>query len=118
MECGHAGRRGLGGRAALLRAHPRLPPPFFSQSVGALQDGDARKLLAGSQNLNFRRDGMEVRGGWRRVGGGGTMKRNNAKRSRFSPPHTRTHQVTPCFGEDGSYADWDAVNALWEHAFT
>ena len=42
------------------------------------------------------------------------------KRSRFSlpPPPTHTHQVVPCFGEDGSYADWDAVNALWEHAFT
>lgn len=27
-------------------------------------------------------------------------------------------QITPCFGDDGAYADWDVVDALWEHAFT
>lgn len=26
------------------------------------------------------------------------------------------HQVVPAFGPDGTYADWDAVEALWDHA--
>lgn len=25
-------------------------------------------------------------------------------------------QVVPAFGRDGTYADWDAVEALWDHA--
>ena len=54
------------------------PPsfPFPSpQSVGALGDGDKRKLLAGSQALNFRRDGMEVRKEEGRSKGGRSVRR-------------------------------------------
>ena len=33
-------------------------------------------------------------------------------------PLKKTHplQVVPAFGPDGTYADWDAVEALWDHA--
>jgi hypothetical protein len=63
---------------------------------------------------------MEVRRRMEESGGGGGGNDEKKTLTLLSPPHThtRTQQVVPCFGEDGSYADWDAVNALWEHAFT
>ena len=38
---------------------------------------------------------------------------NPSSSSSFSKPQ---QQVVPAFGPDGTYADWDAVEALWDHA--
>ena len=37
--------------------------------------------------------------------------------SLFFSPQPPPFQVIPAFGPDGTYAGWDAVEALWDHAF-
>jgi len=86
--------------------------------VGTLRgDGGKRALLAGQQALGFRRDGMEVGGGG---GGGGGVAASvgGDAGARLTPAAPPPSQIEPAFAPDGSYANWDAIGALWEHAFT